>query len=269
MSSTGTVGYDNPGEDNQPSPIVWKDCPTTDLINDAGGYFDHVEFLDAGDFSRFGSALVLDADTTTLAAVTGKRGGWLSLATGSTDNDAAALVSQPFGRITRKTLKKVWMEAHLELAAVNDDKGVFIGLVEEAGADLDVVADDVGDLAVAGESLMGFLIDSNDGDAVDVIQRKDGDAVNLIAEDVTNSSAIDADDRGSLAADTPIKLGLRFDGSKTVFFYVDGVQVAKLEVDESVEQAKDLAAIVAVKTGSAASKAVKLDWVRYAYEERP
>jgi len=39
------VGYDNAGEANQPSPIIWKDCPLSNLNDNGTGYFAHEDFL--------------------------------------------------------------------------------------------------------------------------------------------------------------------------------------------------------------------------------
>jgi hypothetical protein len=274
-----TVGYDNAGEANQPSPIIWKDCPLSNLNDFGTGYFAHEDFLGppTGTLAAsldvtlrsFGGNLAVDADTdTVLSAKAGEEGGWLDVETDGDDNDAVALYTEPLGPITKNSGKKLWLESYVELGDTDADQGFFFGVVEEAGASRDVLADDVAAQGVIGESLIGFLVDNGDDDAVDIVYRKDSDSVVEVASDVTNSTQIASGNRASLADDTPVKLGMRFDGIETIRFYVNGVQVATQTVDSTIDQSKAMCGIMALKTGAAAAESFATDWIRYGYEAR-
>jgi len=272
--SAGIVGYDNAGDNDQPSPIVWQDCKNT-LLPDLGlGYYKHVEFLaPLADTIASGEqrpvldgALAIDCDDDTVfAAKAAEVGGYQDVETDGTDNDAFALFSEPLGRIQKGSGQKIWAEARIELGAIAD-QGLFFGLVEEAGASRDVVADDAG--ALIGESLVGFQILTDDQDGVDAVYRKDAGTVVEAASVVNNSTAIAVADRADLVADTEFKLGVRYDGRNTIYWYFNGVQVASQEVDSTVDQAKNYCAILSLKTGAAAAVSIATDWVRYAAQKR-
>lgn len=272
--SAGLIGYDNAGDNDQVSPIIWQDCRNT-LLKDLGlGYFAHVEFLaPVADTIASGEqrpviegALAVDCDDDTVfSAKAAETGGYQDIETDADDNDAFALFSEPLGKVVKNSGNKVWAEARIELGAVAD-QGLFFGLVEEAGASRDVVANDAG--ALIGESLIGFQILANDQDGVDAVYRKDAGTVVEVAATVNNSTAIAVADRANLAANTEFKLGLRFDGRDKLYWYFNGVQVASQTVDTTVDQAKDYCVILGHKTGAAAAVSIAVDWVRYGYQKR-
>jgi len=274
----GQIGFSQVGDSNQPSPSIWGDCPNT-LLQDKGlGYFAHVDFLGAptgvlataldATTCSFGGGLKISCDTdTVLAMKAAEQGGYLDIETDGDDNDAAALFSQPFGSIVKNSGKKLWFEARLELGAIGD-QGVFVGLVEEAGATLDVIADNAGADGVVGKSLIGFVCDNGDTDAFDAIYRKDAGAVVDVLNDVTNATAIPSDERAAVARDTEVKLGLRFDGRDKLTWYVNGTPVAHRIVDGTIDQSKNYCAIVGIKTGAAAAQSIAVDWVRFAAQVR-
>lgn len=274
------VGFSQAGEANQPSPSIWSDCPNT-LLQDKGlGYFAHVDFLGATtgilaatldiNQASFEGKLKIDADTdTVLTQKAAEIGGYLDIETDGDDNDAAALVASPLGAITKNSGNKLWFEARVELGAVAD-QGVFLGIVEEAGATRDVLADNIASNGVIGESLAGFLVDNGDTNAFDIVYRKDGGTVVNLKNDATAATAITSQGgtAASLLADTEVKVGLKFDGRETLSFYVNGYKVASLELDSTFDQSKTYVPIVAVKTGTAAAVSIALDWVRFGYQSR-
>lgn len=270
------VGFSEAGDSNQPSPSIWGDCPKT-ILNDKGlGFYAHEDFLGGPvtasltDGLYVSPVLTADNDTAALSYKTGEVGGYASFATGATDNDALALVSAPLGKL--QVGRRLWFETRFEFAALGDE-AVFAGVVEEAGASRDVVADNPSNAAQAaliGESLVGFVTQQS-GSAVakvDAVYKKDAGAVVTVKADATNATAIDSDDRANLAATTEVKLGFRYDGRDKLHFYVNGVRVASQVVDATVDISKDMAAIFAVKSGSASAKTVSVDWIRYAYQSR-
>lgn len=272
--SAGLIGYDNAGDNDQPSPIVWQDCRNT-LLEDLGlGYFKHVEFLaPIADTIAAGEqrpviegALSIDCDDDTVfSAKAAEVGGYQDIETDGDDNDAVCLFSEPLGKVVKNSGQKVWAEARIELGAVAD-QGLFFGLVEEAGASRDLVADNAG--ALIGESLIGFQILADDTDGVDAVYKKDAGTLVEAAATVNNSTAIAVADRADLTANTEFKLGVRFDGRDKLYWYFNGVQVASQTVDSTVDQAKDYCAALCFKTGAAAAVSIAADWVRYGYQKR-
>jgi hypothetical protein len=243
-------------------------------LNDKGlGYFMHQEFLGGAVTATTTAAVSIvpgmsfDGDTATVTAYkAGEVGGYLDIETDGDDNDAAAFHTEPLGTITKDSGKKVWFETRFELGDVAMDGAVFFGLVEEAGASRDVIADDCA--ALIGESLVGFQVLTGDPDAVDIVYKKDAGTAVEVASDVTNSTALASADRASLVNDTEVKLGFRFDGRKTLYFYVNGVEVATQEVDSTVDQSKNYCAIMAIKTGAAAAESMAVDFFRVAVQDQ-
>jgi len=280
------VNFSRAGQTGQPSPSIWADCPKT-LLNDLGlGFYADVQFqgvptgtlaaaLDVNMVSFGNGALKIDADTdTVLTQVADTRGGALRIETDGDDNDAAALYSQPFGRVVKNSGQKLWFEAIIAQPDISEDYGVFIGLAEADAVDgttttaRDVVADDAAANDVVDESVLGFIRDNGDADAYDLIVKKDDGTAANPATDVTNSTALDSDDRASLTDDAEHKLGIRFDGRDKLQYYVDGVKVAEDTVDSTVDQSHDLCVVVGIKTGGDAAEQLDVRRVRFAFQER-
>lgn len=273
------IDFSSIGDQNQPSPSIWADCPKT-LLKDKGlGYFAHEEFLgnlevaSFADKSVFGEGFLdVDCDTGVLSPLTGKTGGWASIATGANDNDAFALVSPPLGTITLKSGSKLWAEASFQFAALGDE-AFFFGVTTEANGTRDVIADDPSNSAVAGltaASVIGFVTQQASSAIVkfDAKYAKATGTPVVVLTDVTNATAIPSASRASLAATTPVKLGLRFDGRDKIRFYVNGYLVATQTVDSTVDQTSNYVVAFSAKSGSASAKTISPDWIRYAYQSR-
>jgi hypothetical protein len=275
----GAVEFSQIGDQNQPSPAVWGDCPNTLLSDKSMGYFAHEEFLgnievaSLADASVFGSGVLsLDADTGALAPLTGKVGGYAKFSTGATDNNALAIYSPPLGKLVRNSGNKLWMEVSLQFAALSD-QALFVGFTTEANATRDVIADDPSNSAVAGltaATVIGFVTKQT-ASAIATVDAKyakgTGTPVTVLA-DVTNATAIPAASRASLAATTDLKLGIRFDGRTHLHFFVNGYKVATQEVDATFDQSSNLCFVLNSKTGAGVARAVSSDWMRYAFQTR-
>lgn len=267
-----TTNFSQAGESNRPSPSIWADCPNT-LLNDLGlGYFYHNDFLGGPVTATVTAAsaiipgMSILADAATVASyVAGRVGGFLDIETDGDDNDAFTAHTEPLGTITRNSGKKFWFEARVELGDVAMDGGFFVGLVEEAGATLELVADDAA--ALIGESYVGFRVLADDPDAVDAVYKKDAGTEVEVLADVTNATAIATADRASLVNDTAVKLGIKFDGRTTLSFYVNGIKVASQDVDSTIDQTKNYAAAVSIKTGAAAAESFAMDFFRVAHQD--
>jgi len=283
-----TVNFGEPGQLDQVSPSIWKDCPNA-LLNELGlGFYADVTFqgaptgvlaaaLDITMVSFGGGALKLDADTdTVLTQRADIRGGALLIETDGDDNDAAALFSQPFGRIVRNSGQKLWFEVIAAPGDVDADMGTFLGLVEADAVDSttttarDVLSDNVTGGLLVDESMIGFLHDNGNDDAYDLVYSKDAGATVTVLADVTNAAAITAAGGtvASLADGVFHKYGLKFDGRQTITVFVDGHKVAAVDVDSTFDQAKDLCVVLGIKTGAAAVEQLSVKRVRWAFQER-
>ena len=268
------VRSEQPGEQNEPSPSIWKDCPKG-ILRDCGlGYFSHNDFLGAtvdtiaaGEQRPNYQDLSIDADDDTVVTfVSGRRGGILDLESDGDDNDAYALFSQPTAQITRFDEQKSWFEAASELGDVTADQGMFLGYAEEGGLSRDVMADDVAD--VGDFDLVGFQVLASDPDAIDAIYRLSGSATVVVSADISNSTALGTN-AGALANDTQFKVGLRYDGKDEITFFFNGTLVARLTVDASLFPVNTLmGAIAGFKTGTAAAQSSAHDWIRHAHQLR-
>ena len=191
--------------------------------------------------------------------------GYLDIQTDSTDNDAFTLFTEPLAKIVANSGKRVWLEARLEIGDADANQGFFFGLGEEACQSLELIVDDNANLIT--ETLVGYRIfspaDTSEA-AIDLVAQKDAGAESVILSDVT-----DADSLGTagaaLADNTEYKLGIVFDGSTTMKFYVNGTLVAKDTVDTTYYDAtKALCVLASLKT--AAAQSIAVDWVAYACE---
>lgn len=273
------IDFSQIGDQAQPSPSIWADCPRT-LLNDKGlgffakeDFFGNIEVASFADASVFGSGkLDVDCDTGALAPLTGKTGGYAKFSTGATDNDAIALFSQPLGKIIRNSGNKLWLEASFQFAALGDE-ALALGFTTEANATRDVIADNPSNTVVAALTAATFVgfVTQQAASAIAKIDAKYAKSTGtpvVVLTDVLSASAIPSASRVALAATTDLKLGIRFDGRKTLTFYVNGWKVATQEVDATVDQTSTLSAVFTTKSGSASAKSVSVDWIQYAYQSR-
>lgn len=270
MSHSGTIVFGSTGAASRLSPSIWGDCPQSQLNELGTGYYIFNDFLAAPPTfitgQTVGGNLQLLGDAATVS--TGKAaelGGYADFETDGDDNDAWALVTEPIAKIDLHSGNKFWFEARVEIGAVAD-QGFYVGMVEEAGQGIDVIADDAG--ATIGESNFGFRILATDTDAFDAVYKLDAGTEVEVLADVTNATAIDSADRASVAADTEVKLGMRFDGATGLEYYVNGIKVATATLATSTfPDGVNMCGVINLKTGAAAAVSAAIDWVAIAYKD--
>lgn len=270
------VDFSQIGNAAQPSPSIWGSCPGP-VLNDIGaGVYLHEEFLGIGvaaDKGPVGQLAIISTGTTVLTQKVGTtlQGGFLNLATGGSDNDAGVLYAAPMASIVLNSGNEVWFEARAEMGAL-DDRGFFLGMIEQAGQLGTLIADNPSTSAQAGlitESLLGFVSveTASAASKVDFVFKKDnGTAVTILA-DVTNAAAITAQGGtvGNIVAATPKKFGFRFDGKRTIYVYVDGYRVFTYAVPAATfPVGVPMGPALSIKTGTAATKGGAFDWMRCA-----
>lgn len=260
----GIVTIERAGDSARPSPAIWAKCPGNRLLDEGTGVFIHEDFFGGVVAAATTAATPLsphftfvgDTDTITTKKA-GEVGGYLDIETDGDDNDGAALVTAPILNFSLYSERQVWAEARMELGAVAD-QGIFFGLAEAAGLTHDVVAD--GGAALIGESLVGIQILSDDQDAADAVYKLDGGSA-VVVRSIMNPAA--------LTADTEFKIGLHFDGKKTLRFFFDGEKVGEATLSAATfPNNVDMGLVLAIKTGTGAAVSMAVDWIRVAGQLR-
>ncbi len=269
------VDFSRAGVAAQPSPSVWASCPGSRIIDDGAGFYFHEEFFGIGaaaDKSGVGQLAIISTGTTVLTQKSGVTllGGYLNVATGSSDNDAAVLYTAPTASIVLNSGNEVWFETRAEMGAL-DDRGFFFGMVEQAGQLGTLIADNPSNSAQAGlitESLLGFVSKQTASlaNTVDFVAKLDNGTAITILADVTNAAAITAQGGtvGNMVAATPKKFGFRFDGKRSIQVYVDGYKVFTYSITAATfPVGVPMGAALSIKTGTAATKGGAFDWLRF------
>lgn len=229
----------------------------------------------------------------------------LSMATGATDNNNTGIFGEELGQIIRNSGQKFWFEARIAVGALGDT-AFFVGLATRAGATTattGILSDNPSNSAAAttvGVTNIGF-ISAQTASAiatVNAVYKKGSATAVTVLADVTNATALIAEQAvqatgvvitqaaavtaqataplgegiqvayGNLVAASFRKFGVRFDGQKTLEFYVDGVMVARQDVDSTVDQAAYYIPVIAAKNGASTALTLEVDFVRAGYQQR-
>jgi hypothetical protein len=256
------------------SPSIWADCPKSQLNDEGQGYFFFEQFLGgvadtvaSGEQRPSYGPLHLDCDDDTVVSFLDDLGGRIDIETDGDDNDAWALFTSPFAKIVKNSGHKVWFEARVELGDIAMDGGLFVGLAEYAALSRDAVADDAGD--VDEESMFGFQVMTDDPDAIDAIYRlDDGTTAELLSGISTSSNYTAAGGTSSaLVADTPVKVGMRFDGRDRLEVFFNGYKVYTYEISSTLfPVGVAMGFVICLKTGADAAESGAVDWAAGAYQ---
>lgn len=237
---------------------IWELCPQLASLDPAVGFgfFDDFVTLAVDDTTSNPSGCLFSSDTATGGITLLKAaGGVLNVACGDTDNNETYLQFGAYGSataapfvITNAGGKPVFFEARIA-AGQHADMGAFIGLAEEASAAANFLVDNTG--AVADKDFIGFNILAATPAAWNVTWRKAGQTTQVVT-----GAAVNADDYHIFS--------FLFDGTSTVYFYVDRVLVSTqaLASATTFPSAQALAPIIGVKTGEAVAKSLQLDYLK-------
>jgi len=256
------VLYNDEGAAGQPSPNVWGDCPVEKALiaPELLGYvFDDFTSPVATDSSVPLWALTgTNADVDNVADVAD---GQILLEGSGADNDSATIAKNDMYLLTMNSGKRFWFEASVKLSAAGaaDDFACFVGLIESAGATAEMIADD--GASIIDENFVGFQAISN----ATTIQ--DWDAVINQGGSANFPATVLAD--ASTKSTAYVKLGIKFDGKKTLYFYADGAQVATYDIDnlDNDTMDKEMTIAIGVKDCEAAQLGLYVDWARFAYDK--
>lgn len=228
-----------PVYDYGPSPAIWSDCPVLEFEDNPGKGFHR--------FEDFKNCPVLTTPTITTDANYGNgfhafgssggtvvranlEGGGGLILTETDDNEGIALqyLQTPFKLAPGKG--DLWFEARLKIGTVTDnDSGFFVGLAESLTLTATVPITAAG--AIADKNVVGFHRLEGDGDQIDTVYKADGVTQVTVKADALSTTAGVHTAAGSLAADTYIKLGMKYVArNNTLYFYVNNVRLNDYKV---------------------------------------
>lgn len=260
-----------------PSPNIWKDVPMQDMLSNPGNYVhiweDFIGSFTANDVQNVGGGnqwIVLGTNPDT-AVVSDEANGVINLS-GSNSSDDEAVIGC---NILQDELIKVnsgrrcWFETRLKLDDTSTDVSIIVGLgaIELLAADF---IDNEGGTRnnINDYDFIGFHTDNdgtNQGD-METCYHQTGDGGGLTAVQAT----VRAFGSTTTYDDTYMKLGFRFDGKKTVTFYLDGAALGTtLDIDDLASNKLDapLTIIIGIKAFGSIADDMKIDWIRYAHEK--
>lgn len=253
---------------------VWQSCPIEEYaLMRRGGIFWMEDFRYATAAASSGTAVNVGACTympiystgCSVAAGTDANGS-IVLTHDGTDNDGvavafganAALLPKVPIALTGSTYNNVWFEMRVKTSQVAAAAGMFAGLVLPSitiSATVPIAADGT----LADTSMIGFHLPEGDPDSIDAVYR------------TASATAVTAQaDAAAIAADTYVKLGLRYDGRvRKMYWYVNGVNVTPAGVAYNATDFPDnitFAPILATVLGSGTACTYTWDWVAVAVQ---
>ena len=260
-----------------PSPVIWADCPTAEMLHDPSvgfHWYDSFEdYVSTATTVINKSGYPVFEGSSTLDGVAGSSAGELAVFTTADDEGCSFQVGgtkgAPFVIPASRSGGKLWFECRVKRSVITDDKcGWFVGLAGEAAGTVNFIADagnDFGDF-----DLLGFWADEGDGDSIDIVTQKTSAAFDTILADAV-----------TMVADTYVKLGFVYDPNepdpaKMIRFYKDGADlgtyVGLASGDATVYQedttnfpgGEEMSLLISAKAAHADDHTVTLDWWRCA-----
>lgn len=243
-----------------PSPAIWGNLPIEELVAhpDKGIYF-HDDFTGGVLLTNNQAESNLNGwraytGTTSGSDITdaGIVGGGIKL-NSTTDNEGVAIRKLPCFKLALGQ-GRFALEARVKFNTITDSRqNAFFGLA--AGTTLSTSFPITTSDAMADSNFVGFQKVFADGDALDTTYKADGvTAVTVKADAVT------------LVADTFVKLGMYFDGTK-LYFYADGARLADYKTLPSTDgddfpNDVVLGPVLALMLGHGDDAILTVDWIR-------
>lgn len=281
----GIIGVPGFGPDNgTPSPTVWGDCPNEELLDEGSGFYTDRRFVDSVTLPNLPNSAANSGTFTQDANFDHA----CLFTTGATSGNGNAVWTRPTAAIAPGSGQKFWFEASISFQDVTELNGAFIGLVNLKGMTNALVqavsVTKASNLltAVASTSCIGFWMHGDalgnfDAVYVNNVAGTGGlapAAVTTVLASVMTAPANNPDPGnplyvpsvapGVLTNNTKVKLGVRFDGRKYIYFTVNGVQVAQVAVSALLDITSTYGGIVALTTGAAAAHHMDLHFFRNA-----
>ena len=176
------------------------------------------------------------AGSATEAITAGARAGELAITNDDADNDLDS-IQHKNESWSLTSGKKLWFETRIKIEDA-DTEDAFIGLAITDTTPLDA------------SDAVGFRVETTDA--------------SLQCECTKNSTTTQKDSEQDLSDDTYVKLGIYYNGSSTVYFYVDRTLVATIETN--LPDDENLCITFHHQNGDAAADAMTIDYVKVVME---
>jgi hypothetical protein len=269
--------YGTAGAAAIPSPELWKDVPMQDMLSNPGNYVhiweDFIGNFTANDVQNVGGGnqwIVLGTNPDT-AVVADETAGVVNLSGSGAGDDEFVIGCNILQDelIKLNSGRRSWFETRLKLDDTSADVSILVGL----GATELLAADFINNEGATRNNIndydfIGFHTDNdgtNQGDMETAYhQTGDGGGLTVVQAGIRSFGATTTYD------DVYMKLGFRFDGKRTVTFYLDGVALGTvLDIDDLAGNKLDapLTIILGLKDFAGGNDDVKVDWIRYANEK--
>jgi hypothetical protein len=256
------LDYKVAGATDQPSPVIWAPFKSLKAKANPGTYieiFDDFTSGVAADTAPPGWRIV--GTNPDLDYVIDVDNGQIDLEGSGADNDESYLVSQTLYTLAMKNQKRFWFEIRCALDDADDDNAIIAGLTEGTAMAADLIADN--GASIIDEHFVGFFAAT------------DGTNMGAIKAAVSQGGGMTTDTSLTVLANASItdgaffKLGMAFDGNKTISFYCDGVYKGTFDVDDLTGNAldKSLGVVFGMKNCKAGTDHLRVDWVYFACEK--
>jgi len=256
-----------------PSPVIWADCPTLEMLHDpAAGHhifddFLHFELNAAGETAYGNYKLSLDTGAT-LAAVNDTDFGQIEPSALDTADDGLVLMygfDAGWARFGSGSSDQVWFEARFSTDTITDDEcAMFLGFLEvNVNPTADITLANTTNVVNTTEDFVGFLIDpvtdTGGGLILEAIYQEGGQTKVDVGDAIT-----------TLVVGTKYKVGMKYKGAAgtsgvgQLEYFVDGAIVQTLNVTSSLNfpDTNHLAMCWALKNRDGGNNKVQLDWWR-------
>lgn len=246
-----------------PSPAVWADALGAEAVSEGLGYQVLVDFKNGSTGLIFtggsGSGLSFDHDYDSVIQ--------LSTGTGNTAN-TAQINSLPVGIPTLHSQQLLKFEAIVAVTQTAAANSVFVGLANWPSMSTQIIttASSTGaSNALVNGSKIGFWMLGSSTQNFNAVYQNGTTALATVSTGVLNASAFSAGSTQNqlqgaqtgtgpqppttpypLTASTFVKLAITYDGENSWTWYVNGIQVAKMDGTGLVDNATSYGGIVAV-----------------------
>jgi len=255
---TNYVQYrESPDTTTGSSPIIWADCPVAELEGGKGlHYFE--DFVSGGAIAVASGPVGAFLDAGSTLTFANEQNGAVVL-TEATDNEAVYVFGAPAFKVTAGG-GKFWFEARIKTSTITtNEQAFFCGLMDSTAVSETVPLTAPG--ARADVNCVGFHKPEANTTAFDCSYKADGVTAVEVNSDV-----------GTLAVDTYVKLGMRFDPKDNVLrFFINGVEQTStktIPADTGTDFPADVAMkfVVGQLLANSAAETITMDWIRVAQE---
>ncbi len=263
---TAYTQYRDPTDTRRtPSPNIWADCPTLQILHDPGAGWHFFDDFTAGknvdqsdSYLTHGNWNISSSTGVTFGPIIDGDFGVAQVADNDADEDGIVIWQEGTARFGTGGFDQVWFEARFQVPSVADStQGFFLGFMETTVRPTSVITlvDDTCE-PDASEDFVGLLQVDADGNVLEAIYQEGG------------ATRVNVGDLLTIVATTNYKVGMRYKrtGATTglLEYFLNGALTQTLDVTSSLSfpDVNHLGLVFAHKTTAAGAVTFNLDWIR-------